>query len=106
MCVYWHVFTPVLVFVGSCLPVYVHFCVCVNMYQCVFSVCVGMYVYVQACMPVSYVDVCVSVCVCQCVYCDMFHCVCVSVGVGMCREVLAHYVLGFTYFTSLNAVGQ
>lgn len=36
--------------------------------------------------------------------------VCLSVlcqrGWGMCREVLAHYVLGFTYLILLNAVGQ
>lgn len=85
-----------------CVSVYVSMCVQVY-FQCVL-VCMCMYKCV--CQYCTLVCACVSVCVCQHVYCDMFHCLCVSIGVGICREVLAHYVLGFTYFTSLNVVDQ
>lgn len=63
-------------FVGECLPVY--FSVSVPVCQCVFLVCVGMYV--KVCMPVLCVSMGMSVCVL--VYVSL----CVSVWVCLCVE--------------------
>lgn len=63
-----------------------------GVYPSIVCRCVSQYVHVNVCAGIC-VIVHVSVCVCQCAW-------------GMCREVLVHYVLGFTYLISLNAVGQ
>lgn len=73
----------------SCVPASVCVSVSVSVSMCVcqreFLVCVGMYE--KVCVPV--------LCVCQYVHVNVY----VSGCVRMCREVLAHCVLDFTYLT-------
>lgn len=89
-----------------CVSRCVNVCVCTGMYLLFFyllpCVCFSECVFIDVCVSVYFccVLVCLKRCACQCCVCvcQSVHVnVRVSMGVRMCRDALAYYILGFTF---------